>query len=983
VSLTLELQGLRQEAAGPTLPSPYDLRALRTHPLQWDRIVKSSHVTNCWYQRACTFNLFVSDGVVLREEQVGAYPPAHDPSVPDPNPRGCQKGVCYAHRTYDPTRLKHPLKRVGARGEGRWRRIGWDEALAEIADVMIDVLTTEGPEAVMIGGGTRVANHASEGLGPNAFFEALGVSLTTLGAEIGDDHQGVGITVGKIVFADSADNWFHSDLILVWGGNPAYTNIPNYHYIAEARYKGTRVIAISPDYNASAVHADLWVPVNIGTDAALALGMAQVILREGLYRADFVREQTDLPLLVRDDDGKLLREKDVKRGGREDIFYFFDQVTGHVVEAPRSSLALDGTVPALEGAYEVPTHQGRVRTRPVFELLREKLNREFTPEQAARITGVPVSLIERLARDMATAGGVVNISSANWGKFYHGDLLERGILLLFALCGHMGRKGASFSAFPALTPDTAQGALERQGHRLLITAAGTDPRYAAWKQDGYTDEMILYEYAKQVVASGAVGVSSMAHYLHGGLLELSQANGSWDPRLKRPVGEYVAEALDKGWQVVTPPRNKAPQVLFQAGGNLLRRVRATGQFIETLLPKLRLVVTVDWRLSATGLHSDYVLPACGWYERTSTSLFGSPQSPFIHVSNRAIEPQYESMNEWTLFVRLARKLAQRARERGIATFRDRDGNERRFDRLEDAVTQGDLYAEDDDEGLARDAFVNCTNVEPLGWEEFKERGIAAYTSLGTTVRSIGNACEIAAGEPVIPLTWHTAKKEPYPTLTRRMQFYIDHDWYLELEEHLPTHKECPKAGGDYPLQLTGGHARWSIHSDWVDNTLVLALQRGEPVMFMNPADARLRALEDGDHARVYNDVGSFRIQVAVSPAVRPGQVIVYHAWENYQFEGWRHFKSVMASPLNPIELVGGYGHLRPDVVSFAPGESDRDTRVEVVKVMQPTTLGSEGKPDAPGFSLGSSLAQQSEAPQPEGWGIGKSLGNGQGVQRIA
>ncbi|MBI1998485.1 MAG: molybdopterin-dependent oxidoreductase, partial [Deltaproteobacteria bacterium] len=76
------------------------------------------------------------------------------------------------------------------------------------------------------------------------------------------------------MFADSADNWFHADIILVWGGNPAYTNTPNFHYIPEARYNGARVIAIAPDYNASVVHADLWVPLEIGTDAALALSMA-------------------------------------------------------------------------------------------------------------------------------------------------------------------------------------------------------------------------------------------------------------------------------------------------------------------------------------------------------------------------------------------------------------------------------------------------------------------------------------------------------------------------------------------------------------------------------------------------------------------------------------------------------------------------------------------------------------------------------------
>jgi DMSO reductase family type II enzyme molybdopterin subunit len=932
IDLALELVGLQPRDGTAGEGANYSVGNLQRKFMDWDRVVKSSHPTNCWYQRACNFNLYVKDGIVLREEQVGNYPPPNDASVPDPNPRGCQKGVCYAQRMYDPTRIKYPLKRVGERGQGRWQRISWDQALTEIADGVIDVLATDGPEVIMNAGGTRVHSQGSEGMGPNAFFEALGAPHPSVNAEIGDDHQGVGITLGKIMFADSADNWFHADTILVWGANPAYTNIPNFHYIAEARYHGTRVIAVSPDYNASAIHADLWVPVNIGTDAALALAAAQIIIRDKLHKEGFIREQSDLPLLVRDDNGKFLREKDLKSGGREDVFYFYDETSARVMEAPRKSLALNGVVPALEGVYEVRALSGTLRVRPVFALLRRWLDDQFTPEKAAAITGVPPSLIEKFARDVATAGGVVNISAGNWGKFYHGDLIERAILLLFTLCGHIGRKGASFSAFPALHPDTALGALERRGHQLLQSAASNDPRYSTWKEDGYTTEMILYEYAKQIVASGGICGTSMTHLFHGGLLELSERHDSWDRYLKRPVRDYVKEALAKGWQVITPSAEKSPRVLFQVGGNVFRRGRATKQLINTLLPKLKLIVTVDWRMSATGLHSDYVLPACGWYERTSTNLWACTQSPFMHISNKATEPLYDSLSEWTVFVLMARKIAERARARGADAYKDKSGKERRFDRLEDSVTCGGLYAEDDEEGVARDAFLNTGNVEQIGWEEVRERGFAAYTAVGTAMRSIGNACDLEVGEPLVPLTWHTAKKEPYPTLTRRMQFYIDHDWYLELEEHLPTHKDCPRAGGNYPLQVTGGHARWSIHSDWVDDALILALQRGEPVLFMNTDDAAARNISDDDVVEAFNDVASFRAQAVVSAGVRPGQAIIYHAWENYQFEGWGHFKSVMASPLNPIELVGDYGHIRPDALICMPGQNDRDTRVEVRKL---------------------------------------------------
>ncbi|MDP6088442.1 MAG: molybdopterin-dependent oxidoreductase, partial [Nitrospinota bacterium] len=491
VELKLGLEGLEPKEGGLVDTPEFSLEDVRDGRWDWDRVVKGSHLTNCWYQQACNFNLYVKDGVVLREEQAANYPPRNDPKAPDFNPRGCQKGACYAHRMYDPTRIKYPVKRVGERGQGKWKRLSWDEAFTELADAIIDTATKEGPQAIVQCGGTRVSNVGSEGTGPNAFFIGMGSPLSNVTADNGDDHQGIAITLGKVIVGDSADNWFYSNMILVWGGNPVYTNVPNYHFIAEARYNGTKVVTISPDYSPSTIHSDLWVPVNVGSDAALALSMCQVIMREKSFKEDFVREQSDLPLLVVESTGKYLRESDVKSGGREDVFYFWDQSAGKLTEAPKKTLALNGAVPALEGSYQVQSLKGSIAVKPVMEVLRAHLDKNFTPEQASQITGVSPRLIEQLAREIAAAKGVVNISTANWGKFYHGDLIERAILMVFVLCGHMGRKGATFSAFPMMGLDTSLGGLEKRGDQIILSAAGGDPRFAQWREEGYTDEMIL------------------------------------------------------------------------------------------------------------------------------------------------------------------------------------------------------------------------------------------------------------------------------------------------------------------------------------------------------------------------------------------------------------------------------------------------------------------------------------------------------------
>ncbi len=936
--LSLQTHHLKCKNDG-SLPetSQYDLEQLRNTLWDWDKVTKASHPRGCAWQQFCSFNVFSKDGVLLREEQVAGYPDRNDPIVPDLNPRGCQKGASYVRRIYAPDRLKYPLERVGERGEGKWRRISWDEAFTKIADAVVDVLVNEGPEAVVNCLGTG-AGQSYAAYGMTGFLSAIGAPLPAQTTEIGDFWPGTALTFGKIYLGDSADNWFYADIILIWGGNPAFTHIPNFHYLAEARYHGAEIIVISPDANASTIHADLWVPVSPGTDSALALSLAQVILKEGMHKQDFLREQTDLPLLVRRDNGKFLREQDLKRGGREDAFYFYDLQSRSVVEAPRNSLALEGAIPALDGEYEVKTRQGNVQVTPVMAMLRQKLDREFTPEQVSSICGVSPQLICRLARRLAQAKGAVNTSTSIWGKFYHGDLIERAMILVFALTGNVGRKGASYNAFPVLSLDTEVGTLMRRGGQVMLSAAAADPRYASWKEKGLTQEMILYEYAQE--AFGSLTPMSLFYQVHGGLLQLNEEKNSWDPALKRPFTEYLQEAREKGWQFQGRALGIEPRIVFAVGSDFFRRVRGTGHLLQNLLPKLKMLITMDWRMSATALYSDLVLPAATWYEGTAVLLTARPVTPFLHVNEQAVEPLYEARTEWEMFVMLARKVEEQAKRRGIPSFRDALGTERRFDQLVDKITARGLYPEDGTEDLARDIYYNAANVEVMDWEEFKQRGIAPFTGIGNVggpMGSLGNACDLKQGEPMVPLVWHTEKKQPYPTLTRRIQFYIDHEWFLELGEALPTHKDSPRAGGDYPVHLMGGHARWSVHSDWIDDAMILRLQRGQPVAFMSQKDARARDIQDGDEVEVYNDLYSFRIHAAVSPSIRPGEAIVYHPWINYQFPGWRHFKGVMPSPMNPTSLAGSSGesHQKARADAFHPGNNDRDTRVEIKKAPNP------------------------------------------------
>ena len=173
------------------------------------------------------------------------------------------------------------------------------------------------------------------------------------------------------------------------------------------------------------------------------------------------------------------------------------------------------------------------------------------------------------------------------------------------------------------------------------------------------------------------------------------------------------------------------------------------------------------------------------------------------------------------------------------------------------------------------------------------------------------------------------RAEPYPTLTGRAQLYIDHPWFIEADEQLPCHKPPPKAGGDYPLQVTGGHPRWSIHATNTTNRFMLATTRGHPVMQMHPADAAERGIGEEDLVRVYNDLGEYRVRVKVSPGVRPGQVVLYASWEPYLFHDWSDGTLVEPGMIKGLHFAGGYGHLAYSQLQWQPIQSDRLFRVEV------------------------------------------------------
>ncbi|MBW2242067.1 MAG: molybdopterin-dependent oxidoreductase [Deltaproteobacteria bacterium] len=904
---------------------------------RWDAVHWGSHTNQC-APGGCSFRVYSREGVVWREEQA-ARSGASNPNYPDFNPQGCQKGCGFHQVLASGERVRFPLKRVGERGEGKWKRISWDDALGEVADAILDAHENHGPESFVfdaphIHAGTVALDAAMR------TTRLLGAVMPDMNVAIGDDLKGLRQTFGKMHLGYTADNFFDAELVVLTNANPSYTWPAIYHFISEARYNGTEIVLMAPDYNATALVADTHLPLRTGTDAAFWLGVCQVIVEEKIHQPDFVREQTDLAILVRKDTGRYLRASEVD-GGREDQLYFLDETSGRITEAPRGSLKFEG-VQALAGNQMAKLADGsEVEVTPAFELLRAKLDREHRPEQASEVCGIHPDIIRSFARKVATKRtcSFIGFTSA---KQYHGDLMERSLLLAMGLTGNWGKPGTGFNCF--LIPEAGFQALsamdaplERWGLWRLLAPAIAKSLWMKWKDPDVSDEMVSIELQKEATRDFGSVLPTFFMYNHAGYDELWDRPEWQDPSLDRTYGQYMKESVERGYwdeKLVGPGPDHPPQVLMLMAHNPLRRERSAQQtYVEKLFPKLEMLVAVETRLSSSAMYCDIVLPAAWYYEKADMTLtFG--MNPYTCLIEQAVKPQGEAKPEWEIFSGLHLKIEERAAARGLQSFADRRGETQRYSDLHKRFTMdGHLISNED---VVREfvAIAENTGVFPAGfdYEQLKKEGQVRVTGIGKGYAGHAAANEVDPNAPFYSLRWHVDDKLIYPTYARRAQFYIDHEWFLEAGEALPTHKETPPIGGMHPFRLISGHIRGSIHCLQAANPHFMRLHRGQPVLFLNDQVAAERGIEDGEMVRMFNDLDETEIMVSASAAVGKDQVVIY-MWEPYQFKDWKSHDGMLVGLPKSIQLAGNYGQLDYQMTSGGPSpSSDRGLRVNIAKL---------------------------------------------------
>jgi nitrate reductase / nitrite oxidoreductase, alpha subunit len=334
----------------------------RSYRGRWahDKVVRSTHGVNC--TGSCSWNVFVKDGLITWESQAVDYP-STGPDMPEYEPRGCPRGASFSWYQYSPLRLKYPYirgsllqmfrearERLGdpvegwaeivddpqkaqlyrrQRGKGGFVRASWDDAVDLIAAAHVHTIKRYGPDRCIGFTPIPAMSMASYAAG-SRFMSLIGGVMLSFYDWYADLPPASPQSFGDQTDVPESGDWWNAGYLLIWGTNLPTTRTPDAHFMVEARYRGQKVVVVSPDYAEHTKFADHWLAAAPGTDGALAMAMGHVILkefyvdREVPYFVDYARRFTDLPLLVtlRDhDDGyvpdRLLRASDLPDLGGE------------------------------------------------------------------------------------------------------------------------------------------------------------------------------------------------------------------------------------------------------------------------------------------------------------------------------------------------------------------------------------------------------------------------------------------------------------------------------------------------------------------------------------------------------------------------------------------------------------------------------------------------------------------------------------------
>ena len=788
-----------------------------------------------------------------------------NPEDPMSKGRMCAKGLSGIQALYHPNRNKYPLIRAGERGENKWRRASWDEALEYIAKGLMKVREQYGAEAVACstgGGGNpeiwSIARFCNIFGTPNWFEPGCAQCYLPRVLAYTMMYGGVDPSIAD---SNALELYFPDETpiktLVLWGTAPSYScPASGGGMVSDLRAKGVKTVVVDPRMTPDAAKSDVWLPIRPGSDVALMLAWIRYILEHKLFDRDFVRKWTNLPYLVDVESKMLLRAEKSQDPDEPDTFVVWDQKTAGPRPLPYPwDDALD---PALEGTFTV---DGR-RCKTGFQLLWERVQ-AYTLEKAAELCWLDAERIERAIRlftDNSPSGLAIGVATDQGANSVQAAMAAATIDLLM---GNVERPGALLQRF------RTSGLFDMPNYPVPIAA-----------------RMLPEEQLKKRL--GANEHKGLHIWFAGHPSSIRDAMITGKPY---PV---------KAW--------------IDRSGNKLGAVADSQSWLPAI-ENMDLIVHMYTTPTSFSAYADVLLPAEEWLEtdmmvETCNKLF----------ARQAATHLWETMDETLFWSRLAKKCAELGHERCRLAFDPEFmGKDLAYwDSMDEFFTHFTSRI-----GLTWKQFKEKAPFEYLPRDQW--RSYYVYRQNDPKTGKPGGFATPSKKlelylESMITLS-RTGKPFSLYELPPASRDYDPLPYYFEPYESPIASTELAK---EYPLVLTSGRVPFYHHGTlryipWLREIYPA------PELWIHPTAAGQCGVADGDWVWVASQRGRTQAIARVTEGINPGTVCMERFWNpeklNTPTHGWREMNVNMLTKADaPFNDVVGTYTLRGFLVKVTKAE---------------------------------------------------------------
>lgn len=777
-----------------------------------------------------------------------------NPVDPMSQGRMCAKGLSGIQALYHPNRNKYPLRRVGGRGENRWRRISWDQALTTIAEKLMETKEKYGEEAVFCstgGGGNpeiwSIARFCNIFGTPNWFEPGCAqcylprvLAYTMMYG--GTDPSIADSNALEIYDPDATP----IKCLVLWGTDPSYS-CPSSggRAVNELRVRGVKTISIDPRFTPDAAKADIWLPIRPGTDVALMLCWIRYILVNRLYDEEFVMRWTNLPYLV-DTETKMLLRPAKGENGEPDTFMVWDTKTNSM--QPLAYPWNEELKPALFGTYEAG---GKVY-KTGGQMFLEQAD-EYTLERAAEICWLDAERIEAAIRmfvENAPGGLAIGVATDQTPNSVQAAM---GAATIDMLLGNVERPGSLMQRF------RTSGVLKVPNYPVPVATKMLPPEQLKKRLGGNDHKGLHIWYAGHP----------------GSILNAILTGEPYQPR-----------------------------VWIDRSGNKLGVLAESGKWAQAM-EKLDFIVHMYMYPTSFSAYADILLPTAEWLE---TDMI--VETCNMLVARQAAVHLWETMDETLIWSKLAKKCAELGHENCQKAFDAEfmgedlaywDSMDEFFNHFTPAVgmTWKEMKEKAPFEYLPKEKWktyyvyknIDEKTGKPEGFPTPSKKLEIYLDSMITLGRT---------GQPFSPVELPPVEKdyEPLP-------------YYLEPVESPVKDDEIAK---EYPLVMTNGRVPFYHHST-LRNVPGLREMYPVPEIWIYPDTAEKYGIGPDDWVWVESPRGKIRAKALITRGINPGTVCMERFWHpetlTTKTHGWQETNvNVLSKSSAPYNDVVGTHTLR-------------------------------------------------------------------------